>query len=61
MTGGVPVGIVIEPTGARAFVAHTNADAVAVFDLATLAATGTLKAGREPDGLAFTPVVAKKP
>ena len=58
--GGVPVGIVVEPSGARAFVAHTNADAVAVFDLATGALVATLKAGREPDGMAFTPVVVGK-
>jgi len=56
-TGSVPVGIVIEPSGARAFVAHTNADAVAVFDLGAGALAATLKAGREPDGMAFTPVV----
>ncbi len=60
-TGSVPVGIVIEPSGARAFVAHTNADAVAVFDLATGSLAATLKAGREPDGMAFTPVVFEKP
>ena len=60
MTGGVPVGIVVDPSGARAFVAHTNADAIAVFDLSTGALAATLKAGREPDGMAFTPVVAKR-
>jgi len=56
-TGSVPVGIVVDPSGERAFVAHTNADAVAVFDLATGALAATLKAGREPDGMAFTSVV----
>ncbi len=56
-TGSVPVGIVVDPSGERAFVAHTNADAVAVFDLATGALAATLKAGREPDGMAMTPVV----
>ena len=58
-TGSVPVGIVVDPSGERAFVAHTNADAVAVFDLATGALAATLKAGREPDGMAFTPVVSE--
>jgi YVTN family beta-propeller protein len=56
-SGSVPVGIVVEPSGARAFVAHTNADAVAVFDLAAGSPVATLRAGREPDGMAFTPVV----
>jgi YVTN family beta-propeller protein len=51
--GGVPVGIVVDPAGARAYVAHTNADAVAVFDLATGTLVKTLHAGREPDGMAL--------
>jgi YVTN family beta-propeller protein len=59
-SGGVPVGIVVEPSSARAFVAHTNADAVAVFDLTTGSPVATLRAGREPDGMAFTPVVVDK-
>lgn len=51
--GGVPVGIVVDPSGSRAFVAHTNADVVAVFDLATGDLVGALRAGREPDGMAL--------
>lgn len=58
--GGVPVGIVVEPSGERAFVAHTNADAVAIFDLAKAAVAGTLKAGREPDGMALSPLTVRK-
>jgi YVTN family beta-propeller protein len=54
--GTVPVGIVVTPDGARAFVAHANADAVAVVDLASLKMTGSLKAGKEPDGMAYTPI-----
>jgi YVTN family beta-propeller protein len=61
LTGAVPVGIVVEPGGRRAFVAHTNADVVAVFDLTTQAVSTTLKAGREPDGMAFSPVAVNKP
>jgi YVTN family beta-propeller protein len=59
--GGTPVGIVIEPAGQRAYVAHTNADAVAVFDLATGTVVATLKAGREPDGMAWSAVVVNRP
>jgi YVTN family beta-propeller protein len=59
--GGVPVGIVVDGSGGRAYVAHTNADAVAVFDLATGALAGTLAAGREPDGMALAaPVPARR-
>jgi YVTN family beta-propeller protein len=54
--GTVPIGIVVTPDGSRAFVAHANADAVAVVDLATLAMTGSLKAGKEPDGMAYSPL-----
>ena len=60
LAGGVPVGIVVEPSGGRAFVAHTNADAVVVFDLANGTPAGTLKAGREPDGMAFSPLAVRK-
>lgn len=52
----VPVGVVVTPDGARAFVAHTSADAIAVFDLPEGKAAGVLRAGREPDGMAFSPV-----
>ena len=60
LAGGVPVGIVVEPSGERAFVAHTNADVVAIFDLARGTPAGTLTAGREPDGMALSPVAARK-
>jgi len=50
----VPIGIVIAPDGSRAWVAHANADAVAVIDLKAWRAVGTLRAGREPDGMAYS-------
>ena len=46
-------GIVIEPNGARAFVACTPDDYVAVIDLQSLAVTGHIQAGGEPDGMAW--------
>ena len=52
--GGTPIGILIHPDGQRAYVAHANADAIAVFDLRKLEFAGTLPAGREPDGMAFS-------
>jgi YVTN family beta-propeller protein len=46
-------GIVIEPSGARAFVACTPDSYVAVIDLHSLAVTGHIQAGGEPDGMAW--------
>jgi YVTN family beta-propeller protein len=46
-------GIMIEPGGARAFVACTPDDYVAVIDLHSLAVTGHIQAGGEPDGMAW--------
>lgn len=49
----VPVGLVIAPDGATAWVAATQADAVVVIDPGDLSVTGLLEAGREPDGMAY--------
>jgi YVTN family beta-propeller protein len=52
----VPIGIVVTPDGKKAFVAAANADAIVILDLATREVTGTLKAGKEPDGMAYVPI-----
>ena len=44
--------LLIAPDGRRAWVSCTEADVVAVLDLAALTVVGRWKAGREPDGLA---------
>jgi DNA-binding beta-propeller fold protein YncE len=49
-----PIGIVVAPDGKRAWVAHANADAISVIDLQKWEAVGTLKAGKEPDGMAYS-------
>jgi YVTN family beta-propeller protein len=54
----VPVGILIEPAGKRAFVASTNADTVTVIDLARWQVAERWKTGREPDGMAWSPLAA---
>jgi DNA-binding beta-propeller fold protein YncE len=46
-------GIQVEPEGRRAFVACPRDHYVAVVDLRRLSMTGTIDAGREPDGLAW--------
>ncbi len=52
----VPVGIEIAPDGKTAWIAHSNADAVQVLDLETWKPTGVLRAGKEPDGMAYSPL-----
>lgn len=55
--GPVPVGILVVPTLSRAFVANTNADTVTVIDLHTWQIVDRLTAGKEPDGLGYSPLV----
>ena len=52
----VPIGILIEPSGDRAYIANTNADVVTVIDLRELEIEDRLTAGAEPDGLAWSPL-----
>jgi len=52
----VPIGILIEPDGTRAYVANTNADVVSVLDLTDWTLAGRLTAGAEPDGMAWSPL-----
>ena len=52
----VPVGLVVAPDGKRGFVAATQADAVVVVDPAGLEVLDLYKAGREPDGMALSPL-----
>ena len=46
-------GIVMQPDGARAYVACTPDDTVAVIDLKSLEVAGHIDAGKQPDGLAW--------
>jgi YVTN family beta-propeller protein len=46
-------GIQMQPDGARAYVACTPDDYVAIIDIKTLAVAGRIEAGRQPDGLAW--------
>jgi len=52
----VPIGVVVHPGGKRAWVAHANADVITILDLEQWTAAGTLTAGREPDGMAYSPL-----
>ncbi|MGB5549228.1 MAG: cytochrome D1 domain-containing protein [Thermoanaerobaculia bacterium] len=52
----VPVGLVIHPTGDLAWVAATQADAVVVIDTEDLEVQDLLRAGKEPDGMSYSPI-----
>jgi len=55
----VPVGLVADPAGGRAWVAATQSDVVVVFEPRTLEVLDLIRAGREPDGMAYTAVEVK--
>lgn len=50
-----PLGILIAPDGKRAWVALAAMDEIAEVDIATRKVVRMLKAGREPDGMAYMP------
>jgi DNA-binding beta-propeller fold protein YncE len=53
----VPIGIEIVDGEKRAYVAHANADDISIVDLTEWKVVGTLAAGKEPDGMGFSPLV----
>ena len=55
----VPVGILVSPKLSHAFVANTNADIVTMINLKTWEVAGRLTAGKEPDGLGYSPLTPK--
>ena len=46
-------GILMQPDGARAYVAATGGNFVAILDLKTLEVVGRIEPGRGPDGMAW--------
>lgn len=52
----VPIGILVRPDGKVAYVANANADLVSIIDLESWKTAGVLGAGREPDGLGYSPL-----
>ncbi len=51
--GQGPEGTLVQPDGAKAYVALSRDNAVAVIDLKTLEVTSKIATGKEPDGLAW--------
>ena len=54
----VPIGVVLDSDGKRAYVAHANADVITEVDLASGETLRRLKAGKEPDGMGYSPRAA---
>src|SRR3954467_7976106 len=52
--GRMVEGILMQPDGARAYVAVNGENYVAIVDLKTLAVTGRIETGRGPDGMAWS-------
>lgn len=50
----VPIGIIVDDSGTRAFVAHANADVITEIDLTTGEIVRSLHAGKEPDGMGYS-------
>jgi len=57
----VPIGVVVDNAGERAFVAHANADVITEIDLASGDIVRLLHAGKEPDGMGYSTVNARLP
>lgn len=57
-SSSVPIGIQIVDDEHRAYVAHANADDISIVDLDQWRVVGTLSAGREPDGMGWSRLVA---
>ena len=51
--GQGPEGTLVQPDGAKAYVALSRDNAVAVIDLKTLEVTSKIAVGNGPDGLAW--------
>ena len=52
----IPIGVVVDPSGKRAWVALAGSDLIVELDADTWSITRTLKAGREPDGMSYSPL-----
>lgn len=52
--GSAPVGVLIESTGRRAFVAHSAGDFLSVIDLERWERIATWRAGKGPDGMGWS-------
>jgi YVTN family beta-propeller protein len=56
----IPIGTLMDPSGERAWVALAGSDLIAEIDLEDWEIVRALEAGREPDGMAFSPVAVER-
>ncbi len=56
----MPIGVIVDDSGSRAFVAHANADVITEIDLTTGEILRSLHAGKEPDGMGFSTQVVQR-
>ncbi|NHB84958.1 hypothetical protein G7085_10985 [Tessaracoccus sp. HDW20] len=54
--GSGPHGVVIEPTGQRAWVTNLYDDTVSVIDLTVKATMATVTVGDKPNGISYSPL-----
>lgn len=54
-TGSGPHGVVIDDSGARAWVTNIFDDTVSVIDLSNLSVLATIAVGKEPNGISYSP------
>ena len=52
----IPIGVLMDPSGARAWVALAGSDLIAEIELGSWSITRVLAAGREPDGMTYSPL-----
>ena len=51
----MPIGILVEPGGERAYIANTMADIVTVIDIESAKVLRRISTGRQPDGMTWVP------
>jgi YVTN family beta-propeller protein len=56
----IPIGVQVEPSGKRAWVALAGADLIAEVVMGDWTVSRALTAGREPDGMAYSPLQVRK-
>ena len=56
----VPIGVIVDAAGERAWVAHANADVITEIDLDTGDIVRMLRAGKEPDGMGYSELSVKR-
>jgi len=56
----VPIGVITDAAGERAWVAHANADVITEIDLGSGEIVRMLRAGKEPDGMGYSGVAVKR-